>query len=69
MAEIFEYDFDGITLYVHYETEPGDPTVGLFGTQVYMNGIYHKGEDIFELVSESTRNFLEERLMDYVSTL
>lgn len=68
MAEIFEYDYDGITLYLDYETEPGDPTVGLFGTQIYVNGIYHKGDDITDLMAKSTIDFLEERLRDYVST-
>jgi hypothetical protein len=65
--ENFEYDYDGIKLDIQFETEDGDSSVGLFGTQVYMLGICHKGEDIYELISESTRNFLEERLMEYVN--
>ena len=65
--EIFEYDFDGIKLHIHYDTEPSDPSVGLFGTQIFMNGIYHKGDDIYELISEKTREFLEDRLVEYVN--
>ncbi len=65
--EIYEYDFDGIKLDIHYETEDGDASVGLFGTQIYMLGIYHKGDDIYELISEKTRGFLEDRLVEYVN--
>ena len=65
--ENFEYDYDGIVLNIGYTTEDADPSVGLFGTQVFMHGICHKGEDIYELIGESTRNFLEERLMEYVN--
>lgn len=65
--EIFEYDYDGIKLEIQYETEDGDATVGLFGTQIYMLSILHKGEDIYELISEKTRGFLEDRLVEYVN--
>ena len=65
--EIFEYDYDGIKLEIQYETEDGDATVGLFGTQIYMLGILHKGDDIYELLSEKTREFLEEQLSEYVN--
>ena len=65
--ENFEYDYDGIKLDIQYETEPGDASVGLFGTQVYMLGILHKGDDIYELISEKTRKFLEDELMEYVN--
>jgi hypothetical protein len=63
----FEYDYDGIKLDIGYYTEDGDSSVGLYGTQVFIEGICHKGEDIYELISESTRNFLEEQLMEYVN--
>jgi hypothetical protein len=65
--ENFEYDYDGIKLDIGYYTEDGDSSVGLHGTQVFIEGICHKGEDIYELISESTRKFLEERLMEYVN--
>lgn len=65
--ENFEYDYDGIKLDIGYYTEEGDASVGLFGTQVFIEGICHKGEDIYELISKETREFLEERLMEYVN--
>ena len=65
--ENFEYDYDGIKLNIGYYTEEGDASVGLFGTQVFIEGIFHKGEDIYELISEKTRQFLEEELMEYIN--
>ena len=65
--ENFEYDFDGIKLNIGYFTEDADPSVGIFSTQVFIEGIYHKGEDIYELISDSTRKFLEEQLAEYVN--
>jgi hypothetical protein len=64
--EIYEYDYDGVKLDIHYETEDGDASVGLFGTQIFILGIYHKGDDIYELLSESTIKFLESELGEYV---
>lgn len=63
----FEYDYDGIKLDIGYYTEDADPSVGIFRTQVFIEGICHKGEDIYELISEKTRKFLEEELMEYVN--
>jgi hypothetical protein len=64
--ENFEYDYDGVKLDIHYETEEGDASVGLFGTQVFILGIYHKGVDLYELLGESTIKFLESELGEYV---
>ena len=65
--ENFEYDFGGIKLNIGYFTEDADPSVGIFSTQVFIEGISHKGEDIYELISDSTRKFLEEQLQEYVN--
>ena len=65
--ENFEYDFDGIKLDIGYYTEDADPSVGIFSTQVFIEGICHKGEDIYELISERVRKFLEEELQEYVN--
>lgn len=65
--ENFEYDYDGIILNVGYYTEEGDASVGLFGTQVFIEGICHKGEDIYELIKESTLKNIEESLWEYVN--
>ena len=65
--ENFEYDFDGIKLDIGYYTEDADPSVGIFSTQVFIEGICHKGEDIINLISERTRKFLEEELQEYVN--
>jgi hypothetical protein len=65
--EIYEYDYDGIKLDIHYHTEDGDDSVGMFGVQVYVEGVFHKGEDITDLISKSTYEFLESELMEYVN--
>jgi hypothetical protein len=62
---IYEYDYDGIKLELHYDTEDGDSSVGLFGTQVFLDGIYHKGEDITNLIGKSTYEFLLDELVEY----
>ena len=62
--ENFEYDYDGIKLDIHYHTEDGDESVGMFGMQVYVEGIYHKGEDITDLIGKSTYEFLESELYE-----
>lgn len=62
---IYEYDYSGIKLELHYYTEEGDASVGLFGTQVFLDGIYHKGEDITDLLGKSTYEFLQEELTEY----
>jgi hypothetical protein len=62
---IYEYDYDGIKLELHYYTEDGDASVGLFGTQVFLEGIYHKGEDITDLLGKSTYEFLQDELTEY----
>lgn len=62
---IYEYDYDGIKLELHYYTEEGDASVGLFGTQVFLEGIYHKGEDITDLLGKSTYEFLQDELTEY----
>ena len=65
--ENFEYDYDGIKLDIGYYTEDPDPSVGIFSTQAFIESIYHKGEDIYELIGERTRKFLEEELQEYVN--
>lgn len=65
--ENFEYDYDGIKLNIGYYTEDADPSVGIFRTQAFIEGICVNGVDIYELVSEKTRTFLEEQLMEYVN--
>jgi hypothetical protein len=65
--ENYTYDYDGIKLDIGYYTEEADPTVGIFGTQVIIEGICHKGEDIYELISEKTRNFLEAELYEAIN--
>ena len=62
--EIYEYDYDGIKLDIHYHTEDGDESVGMFGMQVYVEGVYHKGEDITDLIGKSTYEFLESELYE-----
>jgi hypothetical protein len=65
--ENFEYDYDGIKLDIHYHTEDGDDSVGMFGVQVYVEGIFHKGDDITDLIGKPTYEFLESELMEYVN--
>ena len=65
--ENFDYDYDGIKLDIQYETEDADPSVGLFSTQVFLISIFHKGEDITNLVGKSTFDFLESELVEYVN--
>lgn len=62
---IYEYDYNGIKLELHYYTEDGDASVGLFGTQVFLDGIYHKGEDITDLLGKSTYEFLQDEVTEY----
>jgi hypothetical protein len=62
--ENYTYDYDGIKLDIGYYTEEADPTVGIFNTQIFIEGICHKGEDIYELLSEKTRSFLESELYE-----
>lgn len=65
--ENFEYDFDGIKLDIGYYTEDADPSVGIFHTQVFIEGVCHKGEDIIDLLGKSKLEFLESELMEYVN--
>jgi hypothetical protein len=62
--ENFEYDFDGIKLDIGYYTENADPTVGIFSTQIFIEGICHKGEDIYELLSQDKIDFLASELYE-----
>lgn len=62
--EIYEYDYDGIKLDIHYYTEDADESVGMFGTQIYVEGVFHKGEDITDLINKSTYEFLESELYE-----
>ena len=62
--EIYEYDYDGIKLDIHYHTEDGDDSVGMFGMQIYVEGIFHKGEDITDLIGKSTYEFFESELYE-----
>jgi hypothetical protein len=62
--ENFEYDFDGIKLDIGYYTEDADPTVGIFSTQIFIEGICHKGEDIYELLSQDKIDFLASELYE-----
>lgn len=62
---VYEYDYNGIKLELHYYTEDGDASVGLFGTQVFLDGIYHKGEDITDLLGKSTYEFLQDEVTEY----
>jgi hypothetical protein len=64
IMEIYEYDYDGIKLDIHYHTEDGDESVGMFGMQVYVEGVYHKGEDITDLIGKSTYEFIESELYE-----
>lgn len=62
--ENFEYDFDGIKLDIGYYTEDADPTVGIFSTQIFIEGICHKGEDIYELLSQDKIDFLASEIYE-----
>ena len=65
--EIYDYDFDGIKIQLHYYTEDGDESVGIFGTQVFLEGVFHKDEDITNLISKSTYEFLESELAEAIN--
>ena len=65
--EIYDYDYDDIKLQLHYYTEDGDESVGIFGTQVFLEGVFHKGEDITNLISKSTYEFLESELVEAIN--
>jgi hypothetical protein len=63
----YEYDFDGITLNVGFYTEDADPSVGIYSTEVFIEGICHNGEDIIELIKPETIKNIEEALWSYVN--
>jgi hypothetical protein len=64
--DFYEYDYDGIKLELHYETEGADSSVGIFNQQVFLISIIHKGDDITDLVGKTTFDFLESELVEYL---